>query len=81
MLKPVIVIALLLRTIDILKSFDKIFVLTGGGPGTATEVLNVHMYKAVFSTMELGYGSAMGVIVLFIVIGVSAAVSKLGTNA
>jgi multiple sugar transport system permease protein len=65
LLKPVIVVALLFRTIDALRVFDIIYVLTGGGPGGATTSLSLYGYRQ-FLSGDYGYGSAVS-IVLFVV--------------
>ncbi len=64
LLKPVLVVTLLFRTIQALRIFDVIYVLTGGGPGGATESLSIFAYKY-FTAGDFGYGSAASVI-LFI---------------
>lgn len=64
LLKPAIVVALIFRTIDALRIFDLIYVLTGGGPGGATTSLSLHGYKY-FLLGDFGYGSAVSV-VLFV---------------
>ena len=63
MLRPFIVVAAVLRTIDALKTFDSIFVITQGGPGTASETLNLYLYLQAFSFYQIGTASA--VVVLF----------------
>ncbi|MBI4655533.1 MAG: sugar ABC transporter permease [Elusimicrobia bacterium] len=65
LLKPVLVVSLLFRTIDSLRVFDVIYVLTGGGPGGATTSLSLYAYKY-FLGGDFGYGSAVS-IALFIV--------------
>ena len=70
MLKPVVVVVLIFRTIDALKVFDLIWVITAGGPGSSSETLYVYAYNQAFKYLDLGYGSA--VIVVFTAI-VSAA--------
>lgn len=65
LLKPVIIVALLFRTIDALRIFDLIYVLTGGGPGGATTSLSLYGYKY-FLAGDTGYGSAIS-IALFII--------------
>ncbi len=60
-LKPVIIVALLFRTIDALRVFDVIFVITGGGPGGATNSLSVYAYKY-FLFGDFGAGSAVSVV-------------------
>jgi len=65
---PIIVTIVLLRTIDAFKVFDTVFVLTGGGPGTATELLNYYIYVRGFRGFNLGYGTAMSWVQLIIII-------------
>ena len=64
---PFIVVALVIRLIDALKAFDTIFVITGGGPGTASETINLLLYQTAFAFYNLGYASAM-VVVFFVLI-------------
>lgn len=63
MLAPLLVVIGLLRLIDAFKVFDSIFVLTGGGPGTSTEMPSVLAYKMTFEFWNLGEASALAVIV------------------
>ena len=67
LLRPVLLIALLFRTLDALRAFDVMFVLTGGGPANATETLTVYAYRSLFQTLQLGLGSAIGVTVFVLV--------------
>jgi multiple sugar transport system permease protein len=62
---PTIVVTLVFRTLVAFKVFDEIYLLTGGGPGTATEVVSYTIYRRFFTEGQTGYGSAMSVIVLF----------------
>jgi multiple sugar transport system permease protein len=64
---PFIMVAAVIRLIDALKAFDTIFVITGGGPGTASETINILLYQTAFAYYDLGYGSAM-VVVFFVLI-------------
>jgi multiple sugar transport system permease protein len=64
LLVPVILVALVFRTIDALRVFDSIYVLTGGGPANSTETLSIYAYKVLFQTLDFGYGSALAVAVL-----------------
>jgi multiple sugar transport system permease protein len=73
LLAPVLLVALLFRTLDALRAFDIMFVLTGGGPAGMTETLTVYAYRSLFQTLRLGFGSALGVIVFVIVMAVAAA--------
>lgn len=66
LLQPVILIAVLLRTIDAFKVFDIIWIMTSGGPGTATTTLNVLGYETAFESYNMGKASALGIIVLYI---------------
>jgi len=69
LLKPVILLVLLFRTMDAARVFDLIIVLTGGGPANQTETLVVYAYKLLYRTLQFGYGSAVAVATfLFILI-------------
>lgn len=59
LLRPVILLVLLFRTMDAARVFDLIFVLTGGGPANQTETLVVYAYKLLYRTLQFGYGSAV----------------------
>ena len=69
---PVLVVTLLFRTLDALRAFDLMFVLTGGGPAGTTETLTVYAYRSLFQTLRLGFGSAIAVVVFVLVMGVAA---------
>ena len=64
---PFIMVAAVIRLIDALKTFDTIYVITLGGPGTASETINILLYQTAFAYYDLGYGSAM-VVVFFVLI-------------
>jgi multiple sugar transport system permease protein len=68
MLRPVLAVAIVLRTIDAFGTFDQVFVLTGGGPGQSTLLLSIFGYNAAFKFQQTGYAASlfvtMGVIVL-----------------
>jgi multiple sugar transport system permease protein len=66
LLKPAILIALLLRTIDLLRVFDHIFILTEGGPGFATETLSLYIYRTAFRFSNFGYAAAMSFVLLLL---------------
>jgi multiple sugar transport system permease protein len=63
MMAPTILVAMLLRTILAFKVFDQIFVLTSGGPGTATQVISMHIYKVFSEQFRLGYASFLSLLV------------------
>ncbi|HSD43171.1 MAG TPA: sugar ABC transporter permease [Burkholderiales bacterium] len=64
LLAPVILVATVFRTIDALRVFDAVYVLTGGGPANGTETLSIYAYKVLFQTLDFGYGSTLAVAVL-----------------
>jgi len=81
LLKPSILVALLFRTLDAFRVFDLIYVLTGGGPGGATETLSIYGYKAMFSQTNFGYGSIVVMLMFFFVALIAIFYVKiLGTN-
>ncbi len=65
---PHIAVAAVLRAIDALKSFDIIYVITQGGPGTASETLNIYLYQSAFAYYHLGYASALTVIFFVLIV-------------
>ncbi len=67
LLRPAILVALLFRTIDAFRVFDLVFVMTQGGPANATNVLQFYGYKKMFTEGDMGYGSAISVIVFIII--------------
>jgi len=71
MLRPAIIIVVIFRTMIALRAFAAIFAATGGGPGTATEILNLYTYRVSFNSLDLGYGAALGTVLLLITIGIS----------
>ena len=71
LLKPVILVTLLLRTLDAFRVFDVIYVLTDGGPANSTETLSIYAYKTLFTEMRFGYGSTISVVTFACVMAVS----------
>jgi multiple sugar transport system permease protein len=67
LLKPTLLVALLLRTMQSFKVFDIIYATTAGGPGTSTTVLNFQIYKVGLTFFNMGYAAALANILLFIV--------------
>jgi multiple sugar transport system permease protein len=67
MVLPFIMVAVVIRTIDALKAFDTIFVITQGGPGTASETINIYLYLQAFAFYNIGHASAV-VVVFFVLI-------------
>jgi multiple sugar transport system permease protein len=71
LIRPAIVIVVILRMTIALSAFAALFAATGGGPGTATEILNLYAYRMSFNELSLGYGSALAVVLLVITLIVS----------
>jgi multiple sugar transport system permease protein len=72
LLAPLILIALSIRGMDAFREFDLVFVLTGGGPGRATEVIGMLAYRTGFNYYDMGRASAMAYIILALVLLFSA---------
>jgi multiple sugar transport system permease protein len=68
MLKPVILVAVTLRAIDALTTFDQVYVLTRGGPGTSTQLIAIYGYQTFFTFQQAGYAAAMMIMVAVVVI-------------
>lgn len=66
LIRPALLLALLFRTIDGLRVFDLVFVMTQGGPADATNVLSFYGYKKIFAEGMVGYGSAVAVTVFLV---------------
>lgn len=73
LLAPVMLVALVFRTIDAFRVFDAIYILTGGGPADSTETLSIYAYKVLFQGLELGYGSTLAMSV-FVCVALAALV-------
>lgn len=77
LLRPTILIAMVLRSIDALKTYDIIYVMTAGGPGFASETLNIYAYNLGFGYFRFGAASAALVALFAIVLGFSLVVLKI----
>lgn len=71
LIRPAIVMVVILRTMTALSAFAAIFAATGGGPGSATEILNLYAYRTSFTELNIGYGSALATVLLGITLAVS----------
>jgi multiple sugar transport system permease protein len=71
LIRPAIVMVVILRTMTALSAFAAIYAATGGGPGSATEILNLYAYRTSFSELNLGYGAALATVLLAITLAVS----------
>lgn len=81
LLRPTIAVAALFRAIDALKAFDIIFVMTQGGPGFASETLNIYSYFAAFQYLRFGYASSLLIVFFAIILGVCLVIIKLRREA
>lgn len=70
-LRPVIVTAVLLRTIDALRIFSEVYVMTGGGPGNSTTLLSLYINKQAFEFFNIGYASAMSIILIIFALSIT----------
>lgn len=64
LMMPIVVVALILRAIDIITMFASVFIITGGTPGGATETISYFIYRIGFKTFNFGYASAVSVVML-----------------
>jgi ABC-type sugar transport system permease subunit len=69
LLAPTLVVAAAFRTLDALRVFDTVYVITAGGPGTATEPLSLYAFIALMQRLRFGYGSALSVTVFLLTFG------------
>jgi multiple sugar transport system permease protein len=81
LLRPAIVVAILFRAIDALKTFDIIFIMTQGGPANSTETINILLFNQAFSYFNMGYASSMAVALFAVVMGASLILIKLRRTA
>jgi multiple sugar transport system permease protein len=81
LLRPTLVVAVLFRAIDALKTFDVIYVMTQGGPANSTETINVLLFNQAFSYFNMGYASSMAVALFAIVMGASLLLIKVRRTA
>lgn len=77
LLRPFIAIAVLLRLVEAFKTFATIQVLTGGGPGNSTEIVNLTIYRVALQDFSIGAASALGVVFLLLLSAIVPAVLRL----
>ena len=68
LITPFLFIAAMIRMIDAVKSFDIIYAITQGGPGTASETINLYLYSVAFAYYDIGYGSAIAVVFFVLIV-------------
>ncbi len=71
LIRPAIMMVVIMRMMTALSAFAAIFAATGGGPGSATEILNLYAYRTSFTELNLGYGASLAMVLLAITIVVS----------
>jgi multiple sugar transport system permease protein len=71
LIRPAVVMVIILRLMTALSAFAAIFAATGGGPGSATEILNLYAYRTSFTELNLGYGASLAVVLLSITLAIS----------
>ncbi|MBM3211237.1 sugar ABC transporter permease, partial [Candidatus Poribacteria bacterium] len=71
MVAPLLLIALLFRTMDAFKLFDLVYITTSGGPGSATETVSMNLYRLAFQKYNTGESCALAYILLIIIIAMS----------
>jgi multiple sugar transport system permease protein len=76
LLMPVILLSLIVRSIEIFKLFDPVYIMTQGGPGNATETISMYMYHGAFMFFRMGYMAAAALMVLVVVITISAMLAR-----
>ena len=81
LLRPTVIVAVLFRAIDAIKTFDIIFIMTQGGPANSTETINILLFNQAFSYFNMGYASSMAVALFAIVMGASLILIKLRRTA
>jgi multiple sugar transport system permease protein len=81
LIRPVLIAALMLRSLDNLKEFDMIYTITQGGPGIASETLYLYSYQVGFGFFKAGYGSALMVVVFMIVLVFNVVMNRLRLTA
>ena len=77
MITPTLLTAMILRTVDALKTYDIIYAMTGGGPGYSSETLNVMAYKYSFEYFRMGQSSVILVFLFLLVLAFSLAIMAL----
>jgi multiple sugar transport system permease protein len=72
LMRPVIIVTLLIRLIFAVKTFDLVYIMTRGGPGTATDLISYFIYRSAFFGLNIGQASAISVLLLVIVLALTA---------
>ena len=71
LIRPAVVVAAMLRLMDSLKTFDEIYVITGGGPGNASRILNLFIFDQGFRYFQMGYASSLVIFMTLFMLGLT----------
>jgi ABC-type sugar transport system permease subunit len=77
LLRPSLLVVIVFRTLDAFRLFDLVYVLTGGGPGTATEPLALYTFNSLMQSLRFGYGAALSVVVFALTLALALAYTRL----
>ncbi len=77
MLRPVIAVCVVIRAIDAFRTFDQVWVITGGGPARQTEVFSIYAYVEAFHNLNFGRGSAAAIIGAIVIMAIGIVLYKL----
>jgi multiple sugar transport system permease protein len=80
MLRPILAVTVLFRATEAVREFDKVYVLTGGGPGSSTMVNDLYQYRISFLNWDLSYGAALGLVSFVVVLIFSGVMYRLLTR-
>ncbi|WP_181182187.1 MULTISPECIES: sugar ABC transporter permease [unclassified Mesorhizobium] len=72
MLTPILAVAVLFRTTEAVREFDKVYILTGGGPGSSTVVNDLYQYRVSFANWDLSYGAALSLVTFVVIMALAA---------
>lgn len=76
LIRPFVMVAVLVRTMDAFKAYDLVFILTEGGPGLSTEILSFYAYRTGFNFFQMGYAAALSLVLLFSSVFVSQTIMR-----
>jgi ABC-type sugar transport system permease subunit len=76
-IRPVILVALVLRTMDAFKVFDTIWIMTRGGPANSTQTINIYAYQIAYQSYNFGAGAALGYLIALLIVGLAAVYIRL----
>lgn len=75
-IRPLLVLVALIRFMDSFREFDKLFIMTSGGPGTTSETIPIYLWRQAFQYLDMGYAAAIGFVVLVVISIVSSFIVK-----